>query len=86
MIEIRYAPTFVRMYKKLDPRLKHDVKQAVILFKERDNHLVLRVHTLHGRLSGMQAFSVNYKIRIVFEFKDGVAHLLYVGHHDDMYR
>lgn len=78
-----YAPEFVRLYEKLDPALKEEVKEKIVLFKDRSNHKTLKVHKLHGRLRGRQSFSVNYKFRIVFEYisKD-VAVLKTIGDHD----
>lgn len=82
-ITVMYAPEFVRLYEKLDPALKEEVKEKIVLFKDRSNHKTLKVHKLHGRLRGRQSFSVNYKFRIVFEYisKD-VAVLKTIGDHD----
>lgn len=86
MITIRYAPSFVRMYKSLYPRLKEEVKEKINLFRKKGNHAKLKVHKLHGLLHGVQAFTVNYRIRIVFEYSDkNTADLLFVGFHDNVY-
>ena len=82
MILIRYVPTFVRMYKKLEPALKEEVKEKIKLFIDKKNYKRLAVHKLHG-ISNTYSFSVNYKIRIVFEYENpSCANLLYVGDHD----
>ena len=84
-ITIQYAPIFVRMYKRLDKNLKEEIKDKVILFQDIVNHEKLKVHKLKG-LSNAYSFSVNYKIRIVFEYATpNIVNLLYVGNHDDMY-
>ena len=86
MIEICYAPTFVRMYKKLDPSLKEEVKSKILLFQDAKNHTALKTHKLKGVLENTYSFSVNYKIRVVFEYENKKSvNLLYVGAHDGVY-
>jgi len=71
------------MYKKLEPALKEEVKEKINSLQDKKNHTVLKVHRLNGRLEGRYAFSVNYKIRIVFRFENrNTISLLYVGSHD----
>jgi mRNA-degrading endonuclease YafQ of YafQ-DinJ toxin-antitoxin module len=87
MIIVQYAPTFVRMYKGLDSHLKEEVKEKIVLFQDTKNHIKLKAHKLKGSLGNTYAFSVNYKIRIVFEYENkNIVNLLYVGSHDDTYR
>ena len=86
MFIIRYAPVFVRMYKKLVPALKEEVKEKVTLLKDEKNHQKMKVHKLTGKLNGRNSFSVNYKIRIVFRYDDSnTINLLYVGDHNEVY-
>ena len=86
MLTIRYAPTFIRMYRKLTPSLKEEVKEKIILLKDENNHQKLKVHKLSGKLSGRNSFTVNYKIRIVFRYENNnTLNLLYVGNHDEVY-
>lgn len=87
MIEILYAPTFVRMYKGLDPLLKEEIKEKIELFRKKENHASLKIHKLRGNLKNAYSFSVNYQIRIVFEYENkNSINLLYVGSHDNLYR
>jgi mRNA-degrading endonuclease YafQ of YafQ-DinJ toxin-antitoxin module len=87
MIHITYAPSFVRRYKKLHIDLKAEVKEKIVLFQDVQNHPALKVHKLGGGLENTFSFSVNYKIRIIFEYGDvkNKANLLLVGDHDDVY-
>ena len=84
MIEISYAPSFMRQLKHFDSELLDEVLEKVELFKDASSYKVLKVHKLKGRLKGRYSFSVNYKTRIVFNHlnkKDQVV-LLAVGDHD----
>jgi plasmid maintenance system killer protein len=69
------------MYKKLEPALKAEVKEKIELFKDKKQHKKLGVHKLHG-ISNTYSFSVNYKIRIVFDYENQkCVNFLYVGDH-----
>ena len=86
MLNIQYAPTFIRLYKGLEPALKEEVKEKIALFQDAKNHPRLKVHKLKGRLEDTYSFSLNYKIRILFEYSSAKAvSLLYVGNHDGTY-
>ena len=86
MIEVIYAPKFIRMYKELPSSLKDEVKDKISLFRNKENHQKLKVHKLHGDMKSFFAFSVNYKIRIVFEYENKkTVNLLYVGGHNEVY-
>lgn len=83
MIECSYTASFVREFNALEDALVEEVLEKIELFKDRKNHKTLKVHKLHGSLKTRFSFSVNYKIRIVFEYdsKNEVAFLA-VGDHD----
>jgi addiction module RelE/StbE family toxin len=86
IISIQYAPTFVRMYKRLEDNLKEEIKEKIAFFQDSTNHEKLKVHKLKGSLENTYSFSVNYKIRIVFEYEQkDIVNLLYVGSHDETY-
>ncbi|OHA47434.1 MAG: hypothetical protein A2541_02325 [Candidatus Taylorbacteria bacterium RIFOXYD2_FULL_36_9] len=83
MLEINYKPSFICLYNEAEVSLQGEIKEKIVLFRNRSNHKSLKVHKLHGTLKGCYSFSVNYKIRIVFEYlsKKEVS-LLAVGDHD----
>ena len=83
MIKIDYKPSFVRQFKKLEPILQEEVLNKISLFKKSNNHEQLKVHKLHGNLSNYFAFSVDYRIRIVFSWVSKTEVVLRViGDHD----
>jgi len=82
-MEISYKATFVRQYDKLDEGLQREVLEKIELLKDKDNHSLLKVHKLHGRLKKNYSFYVNYKIRAVFMWEGSEkAILLAIGDHD----
>lgn len=75
------------MYKELPSSLQEEVRDKILLFRNRENHQKLKVHKLHADMKKCFTFSVNYKIRIVFEYENkSAANLLYVGSHDEVYK
>lgn len=59
-----------------------DIIEKIEMFRASENHKRLKVHKLKGSLSGVYSFSVNYQMRIVFEYADkNTALLLTIGDH-----
>ena len=84
-MDIAFKPSFLREFKKLDPALQDEAREKIILFKSPQNHAMLRVHKLKGRMVGRMSFSVNYRYRIVFQYADKTkreAILLAIGDHE----
>lgn len=83
MLEINYKASFVRLFDELEIALQEEILEKISLFRNKRNHKNLKVHKLHGVLKNCYSFSVNYKIRVVFEYlsKEKVA-LLAVGDHE----
>lgn len=83
MIELHYAPKFLRQLSRLEPDLQEEALSKIELFKNKRNHRALGVHKLKGKLSGSCAFSVNYRYRVVFDYiSNEKAALLVIGDHD----
>lgn len=83
MLEIGFKPSFIRQFKQLEKDLREEVEEKIELLKNGENHKMLKVHKLHGHLSSAWSFSVNYKIRIVFEYETkSQITLLAIGDHE----
>lgn len=83
MLVVSYKPSFIRKFQRLEDGLRREILEKIELLKDSGNHRILRVHKLHGPLAGLFSFSINYKIRIVFEYlsKKEVV-ILSVGDHE----
>lgn len=77
MIDIIYPPVFIKKFSKLGNDLQEECYQKINLFKNRKNHISLKVHKLHGKFKNCLGFSVNYKFRVIFRYvsKDEVLFL-----------
>jgi len=83
MIKVGYTRAFIKKYNALESELRAEVKEKIELFKDHINHARLKVHKLHGDLSNYSSFSVNYRVRVVFQ-SVGKDHVLCVdvGDHE----
>jgi addiction module RelE/StbE family toxin len=84
--------SFIRSAKravKKDPHLAQDIQATLELLSEDAFHPRLKTHKLKGNLAGSWACSVEYDLRIVFEFVDheGAEAILLetIGTHDEVY-
>lgn len=68
MLLISVTPQFKKMFSKLENSLQDEALEKIDTFKSPDNHQQLKVHKLHGKYQDCHSFSVNYKIRIVFQY------------------
>ena len=86
MFVVSFKPSFVRNVNKLEPALRDEVVEKIELFKDIKNHKYLKVHKLHGEFAGLSAFSVNYKVRIYFQYESKNEAVLMVLDDDHLYR
>ncbi len=67
-IQIFYSPGFERSIKKIDRKLKELIKIRESQFKHNCFDPASNTHKLHGPLKYFWSFSINNKVRIIFEF------------------
>ena len=83
MLELTYAPIFIKEFKKLEAFLQEEVKEKIELFKDSSNHKQLRVHKLKGPMKDRYSFSVSYSFRVVFSYASKTrVNILSLGDHD----
>lgn len=66
---IYYSSKFYREYQRLSPRIKLTAEEKELIFRQNPFDIRLKAHRLTGALKGYWAFSINRKIRLIFEFK-----------------
>ena len=86
MLQVSFKPSFIRQMHKLDRDLLDEVLSKIDILKNSSEYSSLKVHKLHGQMKDYWSFSVNYKIRVVFEYesKKEIV-LLAVGDHSIYY-
>lgn len=82
-MKIFYSPKFGRQYKKLPINVRLLAEKREHIFRKNPFHPTLKTHKLQGKLEEFWAFSIDYKYRIIFEFRqDKTVHFHSVGDHD----
>ena len=91
MIEIAFSSSFKRAFKKrVGSRkdLEEKFWQRVEIFRSNPFDLRLRTHKLSGELREYWSFTIEYEIRVVFQFAAKIAPCFKtqdIGTHDEVY-
>lgn len=83
MLTVIYSEKFISQLEQLSDKTQKLTLKKIGVFIDNPKHPSLKTHKLNGALSGFLSFSVDYQIRIIFEYgeKDTV-HFLKIGNHD----
>ena len=83
MLKIIFSEKFIKQFENLDNKTQSIAEKKIEIFKSNPKHSSLNTHKLNGHLAKFFSFSVDAKVRIVFEYgtKDTV-HFLKIGNHD----
>lgn len=82
-MKIYYSGKFLREYKKLSQATKKTAEKREEIFRNDPHDQRLKTHQLTGSLSGYWSFSIDFKTRIIFEFKSKYVIWFHsVGSHD----
>jgi len=86
-MEIIFASSFGRGYRKLEEWQKERVDRAIAIFREDPFDQRLKNHKLRGQKEGVRSISGGYDLRILYFEHDGhaVVILVEVGTHDEVY-
>jgi len=83
MLNIVFSEKFVSQFEQLNKKIQDSAEKKIKIFTENHKHPSLKTHKLNGILNGYFSFSVDLKIRIVFEYGEkNTVHLLKIGDHD----
>ncbi len=83
MVKILFSEKFVVQFESLPLKIQNLAHKKIDIFCTNPKHPSLKTHKLNGVLNGYFSFSIDYQLRIVFEYgKNGVVHFLKIGNHD----
>ncbi len=68
MIKVGFTGEFFRKLRRLHPDIQEEAFERIELFRDAKNHQFLKVHKLKGKYKDKYAFSITYKIRIMFKW------------------
>jgi len=69
-MRIIYSPQFSREYRQLSEIIKRKAEGKEKIFRINQFDARLKTHKLEGKFSGLWSFSIDYRYRIIFEFRD----------------
>lgn len=83
MFKIVFSEKFISQFELLNQKVQKLAEKKIEIFKINPKHPSLKTHKLNGVLADYFSFSIDHKLRIVFEYgvKD-VVHFLKIGDHD----
>lgn len=89
-----WGKTFLRAFRKVlkkNPQLQNDIKDTLQQLVKNPFESKLLTHKLKGKLSGSWACSIDYDLRVIFDFvesstgqEDDIL-LIGIGSHDEIY-
>jgi mRNA-degrading endonuclease RelE of RelBE toxin-antitoxin system len=82
-LTVSVTPQFKKMFSKLERDIQEESLDKIELFKDTEQHVALKVH---GTFKQSYRFSVNYKIRIVFEYLSATEATLTAIGDDSLYK
>lgn len=94
MMQLGWTPKSLRAFKRMvkrNPDLRPAIEKTLNQLSEDPFHPSLQTHKLTGDLAGIWSASIDYKLRVLFEFVTNeetqaqAILLLNLGSHDDVY-
>ena len=83
VMHIHYSKKFIKELKKLPKEIVKIAVKKETVFRDNPLHPSLRLHELHGKLSGTWSISISGGYRILFErMKNGDILFISIGKHD----
>lgn len=78
---------FDKQFKKLPVRIQEQFKERMLLFVRDSRNSLLKAHTLGGKLSGNNAFSVSGNYRVIYRMiATNTTELVAIGTHSQLYK
>jgi mRNA-degrading endonuclease YafQ of YafQ-DinJ toxin-antitoxin module len=83
MLKIIYSEKFISQFESLELKIQRLAEKKIRMFIIDHRHPSLKTHKLNGILDDYFSFSVDYQLRIVFEYgTKNTVHFLKIGGHD----
>lgn len=87
---VKYSPTFLKVFKKVDVRIRKSFKQKILIFSKNPSDLQLNNHELTKQWHGHRSIDITADYRAVYKEKtlkeEAVAHFVTLGTHEQLYK
>lgn len=88
-MNVAYDPAFVKKLKKIDIRVRNNVKEKILLFSKEPQNLSLNNHSLRDEYRGYRSIDITGDWRAIFrvEFvgEERIAYFTNIGTHKELY-
>ena len=85
-MKIIYSPQFRREYQQLSSDTQRKAEMREKIFRTNPFDKRLKTHKLGGKLADFWSFSIDYRYRIIFEFKDEKTIIFHIIGDHSIYR
>lgn len=85
-MQVDYSRSFKKDYKKLNLKLRNQLRERVTLFKENQFAPLLNNHSVHHPYEGCQSINVSGDVRALYEIINDTALFVRVGSHSELYK
>lgn len=87
---VKYSPAFFKKLKKVDVRIRKNVKERILLFAKNPHNSQLNNHLLKRKYKGHRSINITADWRALYkeirEGKDDVAYFIALGTHKQLYK
>ncbi len=87
---IKYSPSFLKTFKKVDVRIRKSFKERILIFSKNPHDLQLNNHTLKDEYEGYRSIDINSDWRAVYKEakieKETIAYFSDLGTHEHLFK
>jgi len=85
MIQVDFHRIFKKQFKKLPIEIKEAFFQRLRIFKQEPTTIILNNHDVSAAYPGCRSFNVTGDFRAIFTINEGVAVIIRIGTHSELY-
>lgn len=85
-MKIDYSHSFKKDYKKLSLKLRNQLRERLLLFRENQFNPLLNNHSVHHPYDGCQSINISGDVRALFEINKDSALFIRIGTHSELYK
>lgn len=87
-MKVEFTHDFIKIYKKRfahKPSVQKKFEERLKLFSENPQEIILKDHTLSGKMEGFRSFSITGDIRVVYYIYENTSYFVDVSSHNQVY-
>lgn len=87
---VKYSPSFLKIFKKVDVRIRNSFKERILIFSKNPKDLQLNNHKLKREWLGYRSLDVTSNYRAIYREvtpgEEPVAYFVTLGTHEELYQ